>query len=241
MAKRWTQKDDELILEYYNKKGGKEKLIQLLPGHTWAAIRIHAGKLRATKENILWTEEEDNLLREFYGQKGSRQLLAEQLPVRTLNAVSHRAKMLGLTRSGWTKEEDDMVREYYGNDKEKLKNLLQNRTSNAVKSRARSLGLAQKREGWTKEEDDLVRKYYQKPGGGRKLAELLPGRSVLAIRKRASRDLNISNTRYSKWTDEEDAIIREHYPSSEEEMLKLLPRHTWEAIKMRAQKFRKSK
>ena len=73
------------------------------------------------------------------------------------------------------------------------------------------------------------------------MGELLPGRSLDAIRKRASRDLGVTNTMYRLWTPEEDALLKEYYPDGKENLLRLLPKRSWEAIMQHSKKLKKDK
>ena len=60
---------------------------------------------------------------------------------------------------------------------------------------------------WSEEEDRILEENY--PIMGKKVVDLLPGRSIMACTSRANM-LNITSTH--KWTEEDDAILREKYP-----------------------------
>ena len=64
------------------------------------------------------------------------------------------------------------------------------------------------RHRWTEEEDQIIRDYY--PKLGTKIKEMLPGRSVQSIIRRANYRLNVYMIK--SWSEEEDNIIIKYYP-----------------------------
>jgi len=104
---------------------------------------------------------------------------------------------------------------------------------------------------WSKEEEAILREHYQ-TATAEELLALLPGRSTLAITKRAD-ILHLTNgvrkdwagykanperraAKWEKiWTPEEDALLREHYPKGTPELLlQSLPGRTRGSIDRRA-------
>lgn len=89
---------------------------------------------------------------------------------------------------------------------------------------------------WTTEEDNILKENYEQ-GKWDVIFSALPNRSHSAIVHRANR-LGLSQDRQWKkrsWTEEEEEILREHYPNKpQQDLMKLLPNRSWGEITLRA-------
>jgi hypothetical protein len=92
-------------------------------------------------------------------------------------------------------------------------------------------------DSWTVEEIETLKAEY--PRLGTKVTDLLPNRTPQAIRRRAwELDLQGPTTTRHRFTAEEDAILRQHYPSGgSNACLEHLPHLTASQIKTRCTRF----
>lgn len=93
------------------------------------------------------------------------------------------------------------------------------------------------RRRWTDEEMEILEKYY--PIEGFECAKRLPERTVKAISLKAERCGIYANTgrgNGKRWTEDEIAIIKEHFPSRGRRMAYLLPGRSKTAVIARAYK-----
>ena len=191
-----------------------------------------------------WTPEEDDILRKYFPQMGAK--AATLLSGRTRGACQKRASNMGLTdRKVWTPEEEALLREKYPTMGRKVAGLLPNHSANACQMRAQVLGVRKadyhRAKKWSTEEDDVIREHYPYMGTG--VQSYLPGRTRDACQQRANllgvvqqcysdRDMSPKN----KWSEEEDAILREHYPVMGRRVAELLPHRSETSCYTRAYK-----
>lgn len=92
-----------------------------------------------------------------------------------------------------------------------------------------------RKDGWTAEEDAIIldnAAQYK----DREMMELLPGRTLIAIRQRRV-ELGIKRQLPPKWTKKEDAIIARNFPQkSDEEISALLVNRPPESVRIRRYK-----
>jgi hypothetical protein len=91
----WTNNEDEILKKYYSDTP-KNKLLKLLPRHSWFSIRVRANHILSLKrEKALvtkakgltpWTEEEIETLRNLYPVAYTEEIMAA-LPNRTWSAI----------------------------------------------------------------------------------------------------------------------------------------------------------
>ncbi|EEM8095962.1 hypothetical protein DER63_13830 [Salmonella enterica] len=137
-------------------------------------------------------------------------------------------------RSVWTVRELQFVKSHYGVMKaakiaEKL-----GRTVVSVRLTAQSLGCCKiPSSPWTKEEEDIIRKEYACGSGSTKIMDLLPGRTWNAIVLRASK-MKIINTRTKIWSEEEQQLLKQYYPTMGTRVAEIIPGRTEVAVKAMA-------
>ena len=87
---------------------------------------------------------------------------------------------------------------------------------------------------WTEDEDNILQEYYPKEGG--LVCHRLPGRTRNACKNRAQYILlqRQEEHKFSRWTEEEDAILKEYYPTERETVHLRLPGRTASACQRRA-------
>ena len=87
---------------------------------------------------------------------------------------------------------------------------------------------------WTEEEDAILRANYATMG--RKVASLLPGRTMSACWHRAQKLGLTKAATYNCWTENEDNILRTNYANMGRKITTLLNGKTWKSCKIRAAK-----
>ena len=87
---------------------------------------------------------------------------------------------------------------------------------------------------WTEDEDNILQEYYPKEGG--LVCHRLPGRTRNACKNRAQyiRLQRQEEHKFSRWTEEEDAILKEYYSTERETVHLRLPGRTASACQRRA-------
>lgn len=88
---------------------------------------------------------------------------------------------------------------------------------------------------WTPDDDDRLRNIWEpgQPWSDDLLAQF-PGRSKAAIQRRASHLGLTRKTEGAPWTEEENAILRAHYPALGQGTITHLPGRTGKAVKLQA-------
>ena len=227
----WTHKEIKILQTYYPKEG--KKVVARLPGRTEAACKQKSIDLGLRIGSRPWTEEEDQIFRKYYPIEGTEVRL--RLPGRTKASCTLHANKLGIHAvTPWTKKEDNILKKYYLSEGAKSFARLPQRGERACYSRVQKLGLRVKTFTWSKEEEEILRKYYSTEGP--KVANRLPGRTEEACRTRAA-ILNLydpRNIKNVKWTEEEDNVLREFYPSEGTNVAARLPGRTKGSCKKRA-------
>lgn len=189
---RWTAKDIALLKREWTKPGGRERVAKQM-GLPVRIISSRAAHLRVyRKRDNHWTKREDAILRKQYLSLGTRVPLQD----RSAQAIVLRARILGLRRFRrtpwnrtivrWTPAEDDVMRRHRSLRVKQLLSLLPRRNAAAIQMRRQTqpeLGYIPapfQRAPWKTQEIAVLRRHSQL--GPTALAELLPGRSVSAIR-----------------------------------------------------------
>jgi len=88
---------------------------------------------------------------------------------------------------------------------------------------------------WSGEEDKILIQFY--PLIGSNVIYMLPGRSRQSIRKRAnmlSLKAKMGRNPSVRWEPEEDALVRDFYPTHGDQIANYLPRKTPKAVTARA-------
>lgn len=224
----WNNEEIEILKKFYP-IGGCDLCIE----NGLISKRIDQIKSKAThlklsvKGQGYFTEYEDSVILKYYPIGGAVLCQKEGLEYRSKSSISGRANKLGLKvidrtehiSIPWTKEEDDILIKYYQKGGVALcrkKGLSLERSSGSIGQRVRRLGLNEKQKTtpipWTEEEKSIIFIYY--PIGGAILCQKngLGHRNKHSIEEKAriwgvKRDEPVK----SKWTFEEDEIIRKYY------------------------------
>lgn len=124
--KRWTQKEIEILKEYYPLFGTKytETILKKeIPGfnRSYFSIKNKAVALKIKFYARKWSKEEIQIIHKYYIKEGLRKTenrLKELNPNwnRGKNALATKIKELGIKREAfirWSQEENDIIKEYY--------------------------------------------------------------------------------------------------------------------------------
>jgi hypothetical protein len=188
-----------------------------------------------------WSTNELKILEQFYPIEGVA--CVKRLPrlkglKRSKAAVIAKAKELGLkTQPLWSSEEDAVLQQYYQSEGPDCYKRVPNRSRKATQQRARFLGLAaDKNPSWSEAEIYILKSHASLSLEA--LQTLLPDRTKCAIenqRKRSETCGELTFTRQKRpWSEEEDAIVRQYYPTEGGECDKYLPNRSRVAIRQRA-------
>ena len=253
------------LIVFYGYRPARNSFISDYLSRSDESVLTNRGNEKHTPESVdlkllgkaSWTAEEDSILREYYPVEGNN--VVHRLPGKSIGRCSRRAEKLGISsqvHARWTQEEDGILREYYPTEGKRVADRLNRRTATACMQRARKLGVSRLNRTnnettfshrlWTNEEEDIVRRYY--PTLGKAIAEMLPGRTDVAISQKyyklveedANRERTDSESSILKlpgiatWTKEEDDILRKYYPTEGSQVVTRLPRHTAQACTVRA-------
>lgn len=145
--------------------------------------------------------------------------------------------------SRWTDKEDEIIREHYaaGAGVAFIVTLLKGRTPSAIFARADTLSVTSGRY-WREDELQILRDQYPIIGTG--VLELLPGRTVDAVRIIAGR-LGIHKSRNSTegfrpWSDEEWTLLEQNmHLSIAEQQATLFPSRTKRAVEKARERLKK--
>ncbi|MCG7949108.1 MAG: hypothetical protein N0C84_22485 [Candidatus Thiodiazotropha taylori] len=94
MAKRWSDQEDDFILDHYSAEG-LAWVTENLPGRTRAGIVKRAGQLGVKSRH--WSEAEDYVIALCYEQYGAA-YCRQYMPKRTEIAIMSRARRIGVLR-----------------------------------------------------------------------------------------------------------------------------------------------
>lgn len=227
----WMLWEIEIVEKYYPVIGSKVSI--LLPDRSEYACRTKAVELDLTMRRVQWSENEIEILKKYYPQIGLD--VAEFLPGKSRENIYRRAGLMNLVSpTRWTPAEDELLRSHYPDmGKRAAKFFLGKRSETACIRRAAALGLTfhDNRREWSDDELTVLDEYY--PQIGKKVTELLSGRTVTACQKKAAQrglsyrpqNINRSKGGYS-WSPEELEILRKNYPQMRAEIYTLLPNRT---------------
>lgn len=219
----WTEEEDKIICECYP-SGGSRECSKFLKSRSTEAIRKRAMVLGIVRERYRWSNEEDDFLREHYLEYGSAKC-AEYLTNRNQDSIRARAAKLGIftprkTSSPvpWTKEEDALLKKtFYSCTYSKMCELLPNHNENSIFYRAKKLGLNKECIEWSNEEEEILKENFKSSKESvEKCMELLPGRTVPAIRLHAKK-LGLTQkkpknvNKWRTWTTKEDEKLLKLY------------------------------
>lgn len=238
----------------------KEDLMQCL-GRTWLSVQNKAHKLNLIRPDFHqreWTKEEDNILRQLY-PKGSQEEILQKLDW-SWDAICRRAEKIKVQRDlsyiHSVRERDDTYSEeeieYLQQNFEKglKEDIVEhlNRCWGTIATYARRvLRLERDRDlaysnrinpcEWDEGDIDILKKEYKNENTNIELISKQLGKTRRSVTNKA-RKLGIKKEKYfvsSQWTEEEIETIKKHYPDGDAlDILKMLPRRTWAAVKAQA-------
>lgn len=136
--KRWTQKEDNLLKQYYQQYGGTY-CIDLID-RTYGAVYERVKKLGLAQTTKRWTITEETIFKKYYPNYGTKycsELLDK--PYKTIIKKAFRLKIK--INKKWNLEEDNILIDYYIERGVEHCSSLLDRPPKAISIRARKLGL----------------------------------------------------------------------------------------------------
>ena len=241
---RWSQEEDDLMRRTYPVLGGAGTQRAFFSDRTLSAVYSRAKKLKLSSpegENY-WTEHEISTVQSLYPSLGAEVLHEKYLKKHSVCDIRKQAKALDLHKprtSAWTEEELNILHELYPQMGVQVSAYLPNRSVHAIHKLANRLelkGPSTAPNAWTEEEDDIIRVYY--PANGRDICAMLPNRTMNAVRRRAQ-VLGVKTTKIHepegwRWTEEEEALLREKYPILGRKAVTFFPNRSYHAVLVRA-------
>ena len=247
MMRSWTLKEEQILHKYYLKERTKG-IRKRMPYRSKGSIHAKAYRMGMIVANYdrpssfkRWSTRELKILEQFYPIEGVA--CVKRLPrlkglKRSKAAVIAKAKELGLkTQPLWSSEEDAVLQQYYQSEGPDCYKRVPNRSKKATQQRANLLGLAaEKNPPWCEEEIDILKSHSSLSLEA--LQTLLPDRSKSAIENKrklsyACGELTFTRQK-QKWSEEEDAIVRQYYPTEGGKCDKYMPNRSRVAIRQRA-------
>ncbi len=186
----------------------------------------------------VWSDEEVKILKDHFPKEGNK--VSRRLPGKNRIEINKMTKELGLKwnesrdYNSWTSDEEEILKTYYPIEGKAVSKRLPRHTSNSVVTMAQTCNLKYRNDYWTEEEDSIIKNDYYSIGSN--ITEKLPNRSWTAIQKRA-KTLGAESGSWgaaSRWTEDEDIILRRYYVVEGKKVAERLPGRTVPAIKKRA-------
>lgn len=100
MANRWTEDEDKLLVESYE-KGGYDLVLVVLPNRSYESVKCRISNLYIPKR-AYWNDKEDAVVKYLYSGTNIKEVAAA-LPQYTEKAVQHRIDKLGLRKKKYNK------------------------------------------------------------------------------------------------------------------------------------------
>lgn len=247
----WSPQELRVLKSRHGELTGHEAARSLLPRRTMAAIRRKARELQLKlPKRQGWTHQEDAVLDRHYRSEGPGGV-ARRLPQRSTASIKSRAQIRGLTVSShraWSHRDEERLKTLYPQVGARGCAHALKRSLRSIGARALELGLRVDRKRlpsrprrrrsneYSAAEDAIVVEFYPLEGG-RRTAERLPGRDHESVQSRVKqlRRLGVRVDSQWTWTDDELAVLQEHYPNlGRAGTAALLPRKTPRAVQRRA-------
>jgi hypothetical protein len=237
----WTSDEDAAIRMGVEAGRSWKEISDGIPGRTFLATKTRGLKL-GLKHREAWTSDEEAAIRAGFEAGKTWREIAESLPGRTFFATRHRGEKLGMKHhERWTADEDATLRAgvEVGESWEAIAEKLPGRNGDMVMERARRLKIArsekQLRVAWTEAEDEEVRTGVAAGETTEEIAKRLPRRTLDAVEHRRTRLLKGRRPVAERWTEGEDAALREGFASGKcwKEIAKDFPSRTQWAVKTR--------
>lgn len=211
----WTQVEDDIVREHYNKPGGKEEIMQLIPYRTWPAIKVHAQTIGVAGDPVtLVTDELREDIEKYYREDGGIAKLEQMYPEISPWLIRNLAKRMGVRirkSTPWSKEEDQIILDNADKPDKELALLLPDRKLKNVSWRRTFLGIKrmEDRAPWSEEEEQLLRDHRDIPDSQIQ-RDYLPNRSLSSIQAR-NHVLHIKKEPRNVWDEEKRERFREAY------------------------------
>lgn len=230
-SKKWTEQEDEILKEVYNKYSYPEIVDKYFPDRSVPSIRGRIKTLGLESKTFRWSDEDIALLTDKY-ENGMyvKDIQKNYFPQLTLSQVTSKASVLHLKHKVscvWSVEEDKILKEKFADysNVELHELFLPDKTVRAIEARGRKFSLNKAEIIWTSEEDNLLKEIY----GTVKNDDLTNyfSKTYSSIIKRAG-ELNLKQD-YIPWTEEEISYLNQFYPqdiSLEEIHNKYIPNRT---------------
>ena len=238
----WTEEEDAIIIKYYKELGAD--IQDMLPERSYGAIMQRAAKLGVGKLKARLTQEELNRLASLYESRKYGNLLEmfrKEFPGRSNQCLYSGLIKLGYNinnSNNYSEEEKDYIALLIKdgldikaivskvNGLPKLKERGIKRTVNGLSD------FISREESFFVSEDDieLIRKHYQTEGKKifqRLSQKYLSGQQIILARK-------YGGLKTSKWTDEEDKVLKDNFVDMHDSVHTLLPGRTLKACYARA-------
>lgn len=244
-GEKWKSYEDEIIREFFPDEG--EDVSARLPGRSPSACMARAWKLGVRKKRKSPPLEnwEKDIIKDLYQEDKER--LKEILAHRSWQTIKTAAMHLGVAETkakNWSQQEKDTIVKYWVEEGRDVYKRLPGRTPMACQRMASMLNVTKKRcryAPWTEVEDETLIKYY--PEEGEKAFSRLPQRSVGACRSRVfklglyfDKRKNKNPRRHQGYTEAEDAIIHQYFPTEGIAVAKRLPERTAASVEYRARR-----
>lgn len=163
----WTKEQYKILKKYYPSSISNRELLDMLPNHSFYAIKTKAKLMKIRRGEYLptskeetvrrWTKDEIDVLTHYYDIISDKELL-QLLPGRTIMAIKHLSRKMELGTkkvapnfsAHWTTTEDSFLIDNFSvlpNDE--LLKFLSGRTLVAIKARAQKLGLKRGKNVWS--------------------------------------------------------------------------------------------
>lgn len=248
--KPWSASEIALLHEKAPVSTIKE-LCLLFPDRNYASIRAKARKLSVSISPTYtpWFPQELSALEEHYPSSPWSAVMSA-LPNRSRGAIVVKASELGIRRNTpessfvsdeWSSSEVTLLKEHYPSSPwDIVCDSLPHRTPKSIRRKAENLGLSRDEATvpWSLAEVLILHDYYP-TAPWHMLFDVLPYRSRKAIKRKAEKE-GIVREEFSAgfvmvWSDEELALLKEHYPSSSwTKILSLFPYRSRDSIQRKA-------
>lgn len=211
----WTSLEDDILRQYYNKPGGKEKIIEKIPYRTWPAIKVHARSIGLADDPVVKvTDQLRSDVKKYYTEEGGIQKLERMYPDIPPHLIRNVAKRMGVRirkSTPWSNEEDQIIKDNADKPDDEIALLLPGRNVGSVGWRRSQLGFKRQTTAgpWTEEEDEILRSHLD-ISSSRIQKDYLPHRTVSAIQGRYHQ-LGLKKEYKSSWDEGKKERFRKIY------------------------------
>lgn len=228
----WTKDEDAIVIEKFPLVGSE--CYKFLKNRTRQATSTRAYRLgiKFAKEIVDWSDTEENDLIKFYPIEGIK--CFTRFPTKTERQIRWKVTQMGLKyekNRPYDKSELAIINRYYIDEGNDIIKRLPNRSLHSIVTQAKSMGLYRTDYiDWTNEEENIIRTF-----AANNIQECYKriNKPKVKIRSKAQAMGIHYQREFVKWTKEEDNIILNNYIYGYQELMKLLPNRTYQAISTR--------